>query len=156
MPQYSEIAKPTSSQLAGSSSGDGVSASGLDFNWAGDDCWDIFRGEQFVTYQCGAHKQALQAGSYTIKGKYAPVFTPFEVTIKSGNSTRIELGGILEFNWAGDDCWDIFRGEQFVTYQCGAHKQALQAGNYTIKGKYSAVFTPFNIKVANGVPVKAP
>jgi hypothetical protein len=221
-PQYSEIAKPTSSSPAGSSSGDGIASSGLDFNWAGDDCWDIYRGEQFVTYQCGAHKQALQAGSYTIqakyapvftpfevtiksdnstrvelggifefhwagddcwdiyrgeqfvtyqcgthkqalqagsytiKAKYAPVFTPFEVTIKSGNSTRIELGGILEFNWAGDDCWDIYRGEQFITYQCGAHKQALQAGDYTVKGKYSAVFTPFNIKVANGAQVKAP
>jgi hypothetical protein len=222
MPQYSEIDKPTSSQPTSSSSGDVLASGGLDFNWPGDDCWDIFRGEQFVeydcgskkkaleagsytikgkyapvftpfdvtiksgtatriqlggifdfnwagddcwdifrgaqlvAYQCGVHKQALQAGTYTIKGKYAPVFTPFEVTIKSGNSTRIELGGIFEFHWAGDDCWDIFRGEQFVTYQCGTHKQALQAGNYTIKGKYSAVFTPFNIRVANGAQVKAP
>lgn len=155
-PRYSEIAKPSSSSPAGPSSSDGAEASGLDFNWVGDDCWDIFRGEQFVTYQCGSHKQALQAGSYTIKGKYAPVFTSFDVSIKSGNSTRIELGGIFEFHWAGNDCWDIFRGEQFVTYQCGTHKQALQAGNYTIKGKYSAVFTPFNIRVANGAQVKAP
>jgi hypothetical protein len=153
-PQFSEIAKPASSQAASSSSGDEVTSTGLDFNWAGDDCWDIFRGEQFVTYQCGAHKQALQAGSYTIKGKYAPVFMPFDVTIKPDHSTRIDLGGIFDFSWAGDDCWDIFRGEQFVAYKCGTGKQALEAGSYTIKGKYGPVFTPFDVTIKSGYSTK--
>jgi hypothetical protein len=147
---------PTSSEPAVSSSGDGLASSGLEFMWPGDDCWDIFRGKQLVTFQCGAKKQALQAGTYTIKGKFAPVFMPFDVTIKSGSTTRINMGGILDFNWTGDDCWDIFRGEQFVTFQCGAKKQALQAGSYTIKGKFAAVFMPINIKVADGAEVKAP
>ncbi len=150
VPQYSQIAKPTDAQAASSSSGDGLASGGLDFNWAGDDCWDIFRGEQLVEYDCGSKKKALQAGSYTIKGKYAPVFTPFDVTIKSGSATRIQLGGIFDFNWAGDDCWDIFRGEQLVAYQCGVHKQALQAGTYTIKGKYAPVFTPFDVTIKSG------
>ena len=156
MPQYSKIAKSASSQPAGSSSGDSAASSGLEFNWPGNDCWDIFRGEQFVTYTCGANKQALEAGTYTIKGKNAPVFMPFEVIIKSGSPTKIDLGGIFDFKWAGDDCWDIFRGEQFVTYTCGANKQALQAGTYTIKGKNAPVFTPFDIKVAEGAEITRP
>jgi TIR domain len=149
-PQYSEIAKPTNSEPASSSSGDSVALTGLDFHWPGDDCWDIFRGEQFVDYTCGSKKKALQAGSYTIKGKYAPVFTPFNVTIKSGSATRIELGGIFDFNWPGDDCWDIFRGKQFVDYACGTRKKAVQAGSYTIKGKYAPVFTPFDVTIKSG------
>ena len=60
------------------------------FKWPGGDCWDIFRGAQLVTHQCGANEQALEAGAYTIKGKFAPVFTPFQVEIKNGASTRIE------------------------------------------------------------------
>ena len=149
-PRFSDIAKPTSSEAAASSSGDGLASNGLEFLWPGDDCWDIFRGKQFVTFQCGAKKQPLQAGSYTVKGKFAPVFMPFEVTIKSGSSTRIDMGGIFDFNWAGDDCWDIFRGEQFVTFQCGAKKQALQAGTYTIKGKFAPVFMPFEVAIKSG------
>ena len=155
-PHFSPIAESASSQTATSGSGGADASTGLDFNWPGPDCWDVFRGEQFVIYQCGAMKQALQAGTYTIKGRNAPVFTPFEVTIKSGSSTRIDLGGTFDFNWSGSDCWDIFRGEQLVTYQCGAKKQALQAGTYTIKGKNAPVFMPFNIKVVDGTQVKAP
>ena len=67
-----------------STPGDGLAASGLEFAWPGDDCWDIFRGADFVTYQCGAKKQALSAGRYTIKGKYTPVFDPFEIKIVDG------------------------------------------------------------------------
>jgi len=128
----------------------------IDFNWPGGDCWDIFRGNELVTYQCGAKKQALQAGSYTIKGKNAPVFLPFEAEIKNGSATRIELGGTFSFSWPGGDCWDIFRGEELVTYQCGAKQQALGAGTYTIKGKNAPVFKPFTIQLANGAEVKAP
>ncbi len=87
-------------QTAPAASDGGFAASGLEFNWPGGDCWDIFRGEQLVTYQCGANKQALGAGTYTIKGKYAPVFTPFQVNIKSGAATRIEKGGVVRFQMA--------------------------------------------------------
>jgi TIR domain len=135
---------------ASSSSGGGLAASGLEFNWPGNDCWDIFRGEQLVTYQCGANQQALEAGTYTIKGKHAAVFMPFQVAIKGGSSTRVEMGGIFDFKWPGNDCWDIFRGEQFVTYQCGTNKQALGAGRYTIKGKHAPVFVPFQVDVKAG------
>jgi len=145
-----------SSQVTSSPSVDGTTASVIEFAWPGADCWDIFRGDQLVTYGCGAAKQALQAGSYTIKGKHGPVFMPFEVTVKAGSTTRIEMGGLFGFNWPGADCWDIFRGDQFVIHGCGAGKQALQAGTYTIKGKHAPVFAPFEIVVADGGQVKGP
>jgi hypothetical protein len=135
---------------ASSAPGDGPASSGLEFAWPGDDCWDIFRGTELVTYQCGAKKQALGAGRYTIKGKSNPVFTPFTVDIRSGSLTRVVTGGVFDFAWPGDDCWDIFRGAELVTYQCGAKKQGLGAGRYTIKGKSNPVFTPFTVDIRNG------
>ena len=144
---------PAASQPAPASDG-GLVASGIEFNWPGGDCWDIFRGEQLVTHQCGSGKQALAAGTYTIKGKYAPVFTPFQVNIKSGAATRIEKGGTFLFNWPGGDCWDIFREAELVTHQCGSSQQALEAGVYTIKGKYAPVFSPFQVTIKNGAPTR--
>jgi hypothetical protein len=129
----------------------------FEFTWPGEDCWDIFRGDEYVAYQCGSKKQALGAGTYTIKGKHAPVFTPFPAAVKDGSSTRIAKGGTFTFQWPGNDCWDIFRGDEFVAYQCGAKKQALGAGTYTIKGKHAPVFNPFEIRIADGADVvKAP
>jgi TIR domain-containing protein len=118
--------------------------------WPGNDCWDIFRGSELVTFQCGAKKQALGAGRYIIKGKSAPVFAPVTVDIKDGSLTRLAMGGVFEFAWPGNDCWDVFRGSEFVTFQCGANRQALGAGRYTIKGKSAPVFDPFDITVADG------
>ena len=42
------------------------------------------RGAEFVVYQCGAKTQALGAGTYTIKGKYGPIFEPFDIKITDG------------------------------------------------------------------------
>ena len=142
--------QPSGLQAAPAASGGGFAASALEFNWPGGDCWDILRGEQLVTFQCGANKQALAAGTYTIKAKYAPVFTAFQVNIKSGAATRIEKGGTFIFKWPGGDCWDIFRGAQLVTHHCGDNQQALEAGAYTIKAKYAPVFTPFEVNIKNG------
>ena len=130
--------------------GGGLAASGLEFLWPGDDCWDIFRGTELITYQCGAKQQALSAGRYTIKGKHAPVFVPFDVDIQPGTPTRVSQGGVFEVAWPGDDCWDIFRGSEFVTYQCGAKKQALAAGRYIIKGKHGPVFVPVTVDIKEG------
>jgi hypothetical protein len=137
-------------QDAPTTSGSGFAASGLDFNWPGDDCWDIFRGAQLVTSKCGATQQALEAGTYTIKGKFAPIFEPFEVVVKAGSSTRVSKGGVVDFRWPGDDCWDVFRGAQLVTSKCGANQQALEAGTYTIKGKFAPVFAPFQVNIKSG------
>ena len=141
-------------QAAPAASNGGFSASAIEFKWPGGDCWDIFRGEQLVTYQCGTNKQALAAGTYTIKAKFAPVFTPFQVTIKSGAATLIEKGGKFVFKWPGGDCWDIFRGAQLVIHQCGANEQALEAGAYTIKAKFASVFTPFQVEIKNGASTR--
>ena len=122
----------------------------FEFAWPGDDCWDIFRGPELVTFQCGAKKQALSAGRYTIKGRHNPVFAPVTVDIKDGSLTRLAMGGVFEFAWPGGDCWDIFRGPELVTFQCGAKKQALSAGRYTIKGRHAPVFDPFEITVTDG------
>jgi hypothetical protein len=104
----------------------------------------------------GSNQQALEAGVYTIKAKYPPVFTPFQVTIKSGAPTRIEKG---ESSYSTDQAMTArtsFAGAPLVTHQCGSNKQALEAGTYTIKGKYAPVFEPFQIAVADGSQVKAP
>jgi hypothetical protein len=140
----------TNTPLAPPTTAGDVVASGLEFNWPGDDCWDIFRGAEHVTHKCGTNAQALGAGTYTIKGKYAPVFVPFDVFIKAGTPTRITMGGVLDFKWPGDDCWDIFRGDERVTHKCGANTQALAAGEYTVKGKYAPVFLPFAVEIKNG------
>jgi hypothetical protein len=133
-----------------SPTGDALAASGIEFLWPGDDCWDIFRGAELVTSQCGAAKQALSAGHYIIKGKFAPVFVPFELTIQPGKPARVSQGGVFEFAWPGDDCWDVFRGSEFVTSQCGARKQALGAGRYIIKGKFAPLFVPVSVDVKDG------
>ena len=98
-----------------------------------------------VSLSLCASSQALEAGRYTIKAKRQPVFLPFEVTVKDGAATRIALGGVFTFDWSGSDCWDIFRGEELVTYHCGANKQALGAGTYTIKAKRAPVFNPLRL-----------
>ena len=139
-----------------STEGSGLAASGIEFQWPGDDCWSIFRGTELVAHQCGTAKQVLSAGRYTIKGRHAAVFPPFDVDIKRDTPARISQGGVFEFAWPGDDCWTVFRGEEPVTHQCGTAKQALSAGRYTIKGKYAPVFTPFDITVSDGAAVKKP
>jgi hypothetical protein len=128
----------------------GLAASGIEFLWPGNDCWDIFRGTELVTSQCGATKQALSPGHYIIKGKFAPVFVPFELNIQPGKPTRVSQGGVFELAWPGNDCWDVFRGSEFVTSQCGANKQALGAGHYIIKGKFAPVFAPLSVDVKDG------
>jgi hypothetical protein len=126
----------------------------LDFNWPGDDSWDIYRGEQLIASHYGHATQALQADTYIIKPKSNPVFNPFDVSIKSGSATKTELGGVLDFNWPGDDSWDICRGEQLVASHYGHATQALQAGTYTIKPKSSAVFNPFDVSIKSGSTTK--
>jgi hypothetical protein len=78
------------------------------------------------------------------------VFVPFELNIQPGKPTRVSQGGVFEFAWPGNDCWDIFRGSELVTSRCGGNKQALGAGRYTIKGKHAPVFDPFDITVTDG------
>jgi hypothetical protein len=122
----------------------------FEFAWPSSDCWDILRGTDYVTHQCGSNKQALGAGTYTIKGRHAAIVTPFTVEIKDGSLTRVAKGGVFTFNWPGMDCWDVLRGEEYVTHQCGTNKQALEAGTYTIKGRHAAVFPPFEVTVVDG------
>ena len=123
---------------------------GLAFDWPGDDCWNIFRGADLVTFQCGAKQQALGPGTYTLKGRHAPLFLPLDVEVKAGAETRVALGGVIDFRWPGDDCWDMFRGEEPVTFQCGAKRQALGPGSYTIKGRHAPVFLPFLVEIKSG------
>ncbi len=61
----------------------------LTFNWATDDYWTIYRGDTKVNQHLGKATQALQPGVYTIKPK-EPVFEPFEVTIKKGETLVID------------------------------------------------------------------
>jgi hypothetical protein len=128
----------------------GIALGTFEFNWPGNDDWQIYRGEQVVVGHFSSAKQALQAGTYTIKPLNYPVFNPFEVSIKAGSTTKIETGGILEFNWPGNDDWQIYRGEQVVVGHFGSAKQALQAGTYTIKPLNYPVFNPFEVQIRDG------
>ena len=75
------------------------------------------------------------------------MFLPFELNIQPGKPARVSQGGVFEFAWPGNDCWDVFRGSELVTFQCAATKQALSAGRYIIKGRNAPVFAPFEITI---------
>jgi hypothetical protein len=65
----------------------------------------------------------------------------------SGSSDGFGVG-TFEFKWPGGDCWDVYRGQDKVVSGCGTGKQALQAGNYTVKPLgNSRVFLPFSVAV---------
>ena len=132
----------------------------LEFNWSGNDKWDLYRGDTLVggesgkSYYWGEAKQTLQPGTYTLKAKQN-VFEPFEVTIKKGETTTVDENGILEFNWSGNDKWDLYRGDTLVggesgkSYYWGEAKQTLQPGTYTLKAKQN-VFEPFEVTIKKG------
>jgi hypothetical protein len=128
----------------------------LDFAWPGPDCWEIYRAELRVASSCGASKQALQPGIYTVKARSGAVFEPFAVHISAGATETAAFGGVLEFTWPGSDCWEVYRDERRVSSSCGAGKQALQAGIYTVKARSSLVFEPFEVTITDGESTVAP
>jgi hypothetical protein len=139
------------------SSEGGFKAGTFEFKWPGGDCWAIYRGEERISSSCGSGKQALQAGTYTVKPSGSGVFIPFSIVVKPGSvMTADAMGGIFEFKWPGGDCWAIYRGEERVSSSCGSGKQVLQAGTYTVKPSGSGVFEPFKIQVTKGETVTVP
>ena len=126
----------------------------FDFKWRGSDCWNVLRDGKEVVFGCGAKKQGLGPGRYVVQGRSNPVFLPFSLTIKTGATTTVDLGGVFEFNWPGQDCWNVFRGDQEVIFGCGAGKKALGPGTYTIRPRTKPVFPPFEITIQNGATVK--
>jgi putative lipoic acid-binding regulatory protein len=129
----------------------------LDFKWPGMDCWEIDRGETKVTGTCGGGKQALQAGTYTVKPSSSGVFLPFRITVKAKTTTTADaMAGMLHFKWPGMDCWEIDRGEAKAAGSCGSGHQALQAGMYTVKPIGNAPFKPFKISVLKGQTLTVP
>lgn len=135
----------------------GFSAGVFDFTWPGTDCWEIDRGEAKAVGSCGGWKQALQAGTYTVKPASSGVFPPFQISVKPNEVIDADaMGGVLDFRWPGNDCWEIDRGETKVAGSCGGWKQALQAGTYTVRPVASSSFKPFTVRVARGQTVTVP
>jgi hypothetical protein len=135
----------------------GLEAGVFDFTWPGMDCWEIDRGEAKVAGTCGGGKQALQAGTYTVKPSTSGVFEPFQIAIKPKTVTSADaMAGTLDFKWPGMDCWEIDRGEAKVAGSCGPGKQALQAGAYTVRPISSAAFKRFKVSVPRGQTVTIP
>ena len=129
----------------------------LDFKWPGMDCWEIDRGDAKVAGTCGGGKQALQAGTYTVRPSTSGVFLPFQIAVKPKTVTSTDaMAGMLDFKWPGNDCWEIDRGEAKVAGTCGGGKQALQAGTYTVRPISSAAFKPFKVSVPRGQTVTIP
>jgi hypothetical protein len=67
----------------------GLQAGVFDFTWPGTDCWEIDRGEAKVAGTCGGGKQALQAGTYTVRPISSAAFKPFKVSVRSGQTVTI-------------------------------------------------------------------
>jgi hypothetical protein len=129
----------------------------LDFKWPGMDCWEIYRGEAKVAGSCGGGKQALQAGTYTIRPSNSGIFLPFQIAVNPKTVTSADaMAGTLDFKWPGMDCWEIDRGEEKVAGGCGGGKQALQAGAYTVRPISSAAFKRFKVSVPRGRTVTIP
>ena len=150
-PQPEQQAGPNDRSEAGFNSGT------FEFKWPGGDCWAIYRGEEKASSSCGGGKQALQAGTYTVKPSHNAVFIPFSIVIKPNSVTSADaMGGVFEFKWPGGDCWAIYRGEEKASSSCGGGKQALQAGTYTVKPSHNAVFEPFTVQVAKGETTTVP
>jgi len=121
------------------------------------DCWEVERGGTKVVGTCGAARQALQAGTYTVKPQSSGVFVPFEIAVKPKTViTSDAMAGTLRFKWPGTDCWEINRGETKAAGSCGSVDQALQAGIYTVRPSSSAAFKPFKVSVSRGQTVTVP
>ena len=126
----------------------------LDFKWRGGDCWNVLRDGKEIVFGCGSGKQGLGPGNYVVEGRSNPIFLPFTVTIKTGGTTTVDIGGVFEFAWPGPDCWNVYRGNEEVIFGCGAGKQALGAGTYTIRPRSKPIFAPFEITIKDGATVK--
>jgi len=131
----------------------------FEFKWTGG-CWDIYRGDESTgIYDCGTDKVGLQEGSYTIKPRHDKSFIPFNITVAKGQTTTVEMGGILECKFT-TGCGDIYRGKDLIGYICGAGHIGLQEGSYSIKSRYGnpddpdpknqPPFKPFSVTVAKG------
>ena len=126
----------------------------LDFKWRGGDCWNVLRDGKAIVFGCGAGKQGLGPGNYVVQGRNNPIFLPFTVSIKTGATTTVDIGGVFEFTWPGPDCWNVYRGNEEVIFGCGAGKQALGPGTYTIRPRSNPIFAPFEITIKDGATVK--
>lgn len=121
----------------------------LDVKWAENECWGIYRGEQEVTSFCGSAAQMLEVGKYTVKPAYGKTFDPIDVTIETGQTATIEPGGQFEFEWAGSECWTVYRDKKEVRNGCGSDVVALVPGTYLVKPS-GKVLEPFEITIEAG------
>ena len=121
----------------------------LDFKWADNDCWGIYRGADEVTSFCGSASQVLEVGEYTVKPSHGNAFEPITVAIEAGKTTTLEPGGRFEFKWAGDECWTAYRDKQEIRSGCGSEAVALMSGAYLIKPS-GDVLEPFEITIEAG------
>ncbi len=122
----------------------------LDVKWAENECWGIYRGEQEVTSFCGSAAQMLEAGAYTVKPTYGKTFDPIDVTIEAGQTATIEpRSGQFRFEWAGSECWTVYRDKEEVRNGCGSDTLSLIPGTYLVKPS-GKVLEPFEITIEAG------
>jgi hypothetical protein len=126
------------------------------FRVAWNDSWSIYRGDERVAILSGSNKQALQVGNYVVKPTFNSAFAPFKVRLTSDSTTTIKFGGVLRFNWPGNDSWTIYRGDELVATHSGSDSQALEAGTYVIKPTFNQAFAPFTVNIVDGATVKVP
>jgi len=89
MPAPTITTMPAPENITGDKRAGGIAFGTFEFNWPGGDLWDIYRGEQFVALHSGHDRQALQAGTYTIKPRGNAAFLPFDIQIRDGGTTKV-------------------------------------------------------------------
>lgn len=124
----------------------------LRFEWAGEECWDVYRGNVLVAEGCGTDQVRLEPGIYTIKpdGQRVPrraSFGPFEVRISEGVATTVRRGGLLKVRLRDVGCWRIESRGLHVADGCDSDAFGLDEGSYTLSlGRPGAdVPMPFDI-----------
>lgn len=120
----------------------------FEFQWKGDDLWDLYRGETLIDYSGGAKTRAVMPGKYRIAPKFSPVFEPIEFTVAAGQRTSVKRpSGSFEFQWKGDELWDVYRGETLIASDTGAKTRVVMAGTYRIAPRNKPVFRPVTFTV---------
>ena len=127
----------------------------LRFEWAGEECWDVYRGDTYVAEKCGAAEITLEAGTYTIKPdsqiiSWRRLFRPFTVRVSNGMRTTVSKGGLLDANLQGLGCWEVRQDDRYITEGCNADEIGLEAGSYTLKADGGERFSPFRFTIRDG------
>ena len=125
-----------------------VEGEGFEFQWAGKDLWILYEGDQHRALKQGTAGAVVPPGRYRIAPNSDPVFEPVEFVVEAGRKTVIApSSGSFEFQWAGKDLWNVYRGEKQVALHQGTATRVVAPGRYRIAPNSDPVFEPVEFVV---------